>query len=118
MTPEERERDRIRGEHLSGWIGLLTALAFAATAITFGIQALLWLKSGAWHPVSIASALGWLGLNPLFLVAGSWHGLNQIVAWVLELHLGVGFIAAGVVVGFCIGEAVNAFSNTKKSSAA
>jgi hypothetical protein len=113
MTPEEREKDRVRGEHISGWIGLLTALAFAATAFMFAVQAFLWLKHGTWYPASIALALSWFDFDYRLLTSTSWQGVNQIVAWALELHMGVGLIVAAIIVGFCTGEVVDLFSNWK-----
>lgn len=118
MTPDERERERIRSDHIAGWVGLFSALACVAAAITIAIQALLWLKNDRWPPVSVAAGLDWLGVNSELFARTSWHGFNRIVAWVLDLHLGVGFIAAGALIGFCIGEVTNAVSRARRSGAA
>jgi hypothetical protein len=104
MTPEERALDAMRTKSLEGWLGLCSALSIAAGVVVLVGQSLAWLKSGYWPSLSIASALSWLGFEPNRLASTSWHGLNRVVMWFMDLHVSVGLLALGSLLGILIGQ--------------
>lgn len=48
-------------------------------------ECLVWLKQGAWSPLSLASLVGADGLR--LRDAEDWRGLARLAAWILELRL-------------------------------
>ena len=119
MTPHERERepDLLRAKCQSEWFGLGSALAFAGTLVVLAVQAMAWLKTGNWQSVSIATGLGWAGVDASVLATTSWQGLNRVLVWLTDLHLGFALLALGAATGLAIGEAVYSFTQRGESAA-
>jgi hypothetical protein len=63
-------------------------LTFPAGLLVLAGQSYVWARTGAWHPVPVAAALPFLGVDPSTIHEPSgWIGLARAAAWVLDLPL-------------------------------
>lgn len=75
-------------------IGCFFSVAFGLSI--FGIQIFLWMKTGAWNGVSIATAFWLFGLNLSTIYSPTdWKGLAAIVSWVLAFPLSLTVLLIG-----------------------
>lgn len=116
MTPLERDQDRARANRQAEWMGLCSALFVGATALILMVQGVAWLKTGTWHSVSVAQALMFVGMHGWASPQTSWLGLDAVLTWLLDLHIGFALVLVGTIVGFTIGEAVYTLTKHKAQS--
>jgi hypothetical protein len=83
----------MRGDRRGGLLSFGGFACIGASALVFGWQALTWLMSAAWKPISVISALNWLHLR-WAVSPGAWSDLHQFLA---NTPLAVALLAAAAV---------------------
>jgi hypothetical protein len=62
-----------------GFFSVLMFVGIVGALLVSGWQALTWLMTSVWKPISVLSALNWLHI-PWAVSTGSWYGLHQLLA--------------------------------------
>ena len=75
-------------------MGSLAKMAWLAALGTWAYQGYQWLRWGYWAPLSLNAVLH---IQDATVTAIEWPVLVQIVAWVLNLNLGITLMALGMV---------------------
>ncbi len=75
-------------------MGSLANMAWLAALGCWAYQGYQWLRWGYWEPLPLNAVLD---VQDATLTAIEWHVLVQIVAWVLNLNLGITLMALGMV---------------------
>jgi hypothetical protein len=117
MTPQERKLDALWEKHISEWFGLCAALGCLAAVLLLAAQSIRWLKTGHWTPLPVSAGFEFAGINPDLLAATSWEGINRVVTWLLDVHLGFLFVFAGAVVGGIFGRIAYEISAARSKAA-
>lgn len=60
------------------FFSVLMAAGILGALFVFGWQALTWLMTSVWKPISVLTALNWLHV-PWAVFSGSWYGLHQML---------------------------------------
>ena len=69
-------------------------MAWLAALLSWGYQGYQWIRWGFWEQLPLNAVLQ---VQDATLAAIEWHVLVQIVAWVLNLNLGITLMALGMV---------------------
>lgn len=85
-----------------GWSALLGALLLLAAAAVPIYQAIVWLKTSEWQPITVHVGLSTLGINlvkPAYSI--QWLGIQKICLWFLSMSLAVGLVLLSILCVFC-----------------
>ncbi len=75
-------------------MGSLAVMAWLAALLSWGYQGYQWIRWGFWEQLPLNAVLQ---VQDATLTAIEWDVLAQIVAWVLNLNLGITLMALGMV---------------------
>ncbi len=75
-------------------MGSLAVMAWLAALLSWGYQGYQWSRWGYWEQLPLNAVLQ---VQDATLAVIEWHVLVQIVAWVLNLNLGITLMALGIV---------------------
>jgi hypothetical protein len=83
----------MRGDRRGGLLSFAGFTCTGAAALVFGWQALTWLMTSAWKPVSVITALNWLHVR-WAISPGAWSDLHQSL---VNTPLAVALLAAAAL---------------------
>ena len=69
----------MRGERRGGFFSAAFFVSLAAGLLVFGWQALTWITTSTWKPVTVLNAIGWLHVR-WAVSPGSWADLHQMLS--------------------------------------
>jgi hypothetical protein len=75
------------------FFGVVIFVGIAGALSVFGWQALTWLMTSVWKPISVLTALNSLHI-PWAVSPGSWYGLYQ---WLANTPLALALLTVGVL---------------------